>query len=40
MECNNQRIKAEEKTKQLEQEKDSREALVNRLKDEVVRGHP
>ena len=36
-ECNNQRIRAEEKTKSLEQEKESREALVHRLKDEVVR---
>ncbi len=38
-ECNNQRIRAEEKSKQLEQEKESREALVLRLKDEVVKDH-
>jgi hypothetical protein len=36
MECNNQRIRAEEKVKTLQQEREDKDNLVNRLKDEIV----
>ena len=36
MECNNQRIRAEEKVKNLQQEREDKDNLVNRLKDEIV----
>jgi len=36
MECNNQRIRAEEKVKNLQQEREDKDSLVNRLKDDIV----
>ena len=36
LECNNEKIRSEEKVKKLEQDNEHKEALISRLKDEIV----